>query len=98
VQDRFKDLWVRARDLGLEVRKDRLTTILCKLKWLNFHVRWLPKGIWDLLMIKRVKNVICSWPGYLDQRLYTLIWQDFVDNPLDWLKPLFHPRHILIIH
>ena len=47
ITDRFKEVKMRARDLGVEIKKDKLITF-CSAERPNFHVGWPPEGTFDL--------------------------------------------------
>ena len=66
--DHFSDVRVRAYDLSLLVKKNKLITF-CSAEWPTFQVRWPPEGTFQPSIIQAVKEKIMApdpW-GHLGQ-------------------------------
>ena len=89
--DHFSDVRARAHNLSLLVKKSKLITF-CSSEWPAFQVGWPPEGTFQPSIIQAVKKrVMAPDPrGHPDQVLYVMVWQDLVENPPKWLKPLVH--------
>ena len=89
--DHFSDVRARAHNLSLPVKKSKLITF-CLAEWPEFQVGWPPEGTFQLSIIQAVKEKIMAPDprGHPDQVLYVMVWQDLVENPPKWLKPLVH--------
>ena len=57
ITDHFKEVKMRARDLSVEIKKDKLITF-CSTEWPTFHVGWPPEGTFDLETVHRVQDII----------------------------------------
>ena len=89
--DHFSDVRARAHNLSLLVKKSKLITF-CSAEWPDFQVGWPPECTFQPSIIQAVKEKIMAPDpgGHPDQVPYVMVWQDLVENPPKWLKPLVH--------
>ena len=57
VTDNFKEVKMRAHDLSVEIKRNKLITF-CSAEWLTFHVGWPSEGTFDLGTVHRVRDII----------------------------------------
>ena len=57
ITDHFREVKMCARDLSVEIKKDKLITF-CSAEWPTFHVGWPPEGTFDLETVHRVQDII----------------------------------------
>ena len=55
IVDHFKEVKMRARDLSVEIKKDKVITF-CSTEWPTFHGGWPPEGTFDLETVHRVRT------------------------------------------
>lgn len=73
--------------MGLDSRRVSWNTLSCT-EWPTFGVGWPPRGSFSRDLVSKVKAVITrpGRSGHLDQAPYILLWQDFLDDPPNWLR------------
>ena len=57
VTDNFKEVKMRAHDLSVEIKRNKLITF-CSTEWPTFHVSWPSEGTFDLGTVHRVQDII----------------------------------------
>ena len=82
ITDHFKEVKMRARDLSVEIKKDKLITF-CSAEWPTFHVRWPPEGTFDLETMHQVQDIIFRPRSrHPDQVPYIIVWENIILHPL----------------
>ena len=89
VTDNFKEVKMRAHDLSVEIKKNKLITF-CTTEWPTFHVGWPSEGTFDLGTVHRVQDIIFQpWIRHPDQVPYIISLQYSHRDTWKKLKALY---------
>ena len=89
ITDHFKEVKMRAHDLSVEIKRNKLITF-CSTEWLTFHVGWPSEGTFDLGTVHRVWDIIFRPRiGHPDQVPYIIVWENIILRPPSLGKTFF---------
>lgn len=87
----FKEVKTRAHNLLLDVSKKKMH-MYCSSEWPTFRVGRPLEGTFYLSTVLVVEDkVLQKVQGHPEQVPYIVVWEDFVANPLSWVKSFLLP-------